>query len=250
MPLANPPKAKRKSTKPSASRAAGRKSELCGSDQGDPGSIRRPIPKITRLNLRLGWLYYLSGNYGNSSQYYYGPTDAPGLSKPGSAICCRSWPRRDTRTPSLSPDRYRRAIPENYYANLRLAVALRLQGKYAEAEQVVKPMLKAYPADIYFLSEMAMLNVAQNKKDAARELFSDVLVARPGKCRRQTATPPTVTRRRIRCSTYLKRPRRHRPAQSGTVIRAFTVFWRAERNASARSVSGPAASRTAEQLAA
>ncbi len=137
-------------------------------------------PQDYLLNLRLGWLYYLNGAYDNSAERYYAALQvAPRSTEAGVAYLL----------PLLFQGRYRdaesfardiiRSDPKNYYANLRLAVALRWQGKYAEAEQVVKPMLAAYPADIYFLSEMAMLNLAQNRKEAARKLFADVLALDP-----------------------------------------------------------------------
>jgi urea transporter/tetratricopeptide (TPR) repeat protein len=137
-------------------------------------------PQDYRLNLRMGWLYYLSGSYDNSAQHYYAALQlVPQSFEAGVGYLL----------PLLAQARYPdaesfardivKSDAKNYYANLRLAVALRLQGKYADAEQVVKPMLDAYPADIYFLGEMAMLNLAQNKKDAARQLFSNVLSLDP-----------------------------------------------------------------------
>jgi cytochrome c-type biogenesis protein CcmH/NrfG len=137
-------------------------------------------PKDYALNLRLGWLYYLSGNYRSSSQYYYKALQI----SPRSIEAGVSY-----LLPLLAQARYKDAEtfarqilegdPGNYYGNLRLAVALRLQDKHAEAEKVIQPMLKSYPADVYFLTEMATLEAAQNKPDAAKQLLSEVLALDP-----------------------------------------------------------------------
>jgi cytochrome c-type biogenesis protein CcmH/NrfG len=137
-------------------------------------------PKDYTLNLRLGWLYNLNGDYKNAAHHYYTALQiAPRSIEAGIGYLL----------PLLSQARYSEAEsfarqiikgdPGNYYANLRLAVALRLQGKYAEAKEVVQPMLEAYPADVLFISEMALINVSQKKQDAAAALFYDVLSLDP-----------------------------------------------------------------------
>ena len=72
-----------------------------------------------------------------------------------------------------------RGDPVNYYGNLRLAFALRMQGRFAAAEQVVHRMLAAYPADISLLLESGLLDAAQGRADAARETFAEVLSLDP-----------------------------------------------------------------------
>ena len=68
---------------------------------------------------------------------------------------------------------------DNYYANLRLAIALRYQGKYSEAEKVAQHMLAAYPSDTLFMLELGLLSVAQNKKAEAKRWFSEVAALDP-----------------------------------------------------------------------
>jgi tetratricopeptide (TPR) repeat protein len=137
-------------------------------------------PKDYALNLRLGWLHYLAGDYRNSADYYYAAIQvAPRSSEAGNGYLL----------PLLAQARYQDAEsfarqiikgdPGNYYANLRLAVALRLQGKYDEAEKVIRPMLDAYPTDVYYMTEMALLDVARDKKDAAKQSFHNLLALDP-----------------------------------------------------------------------
>jgi cytochrome c-type biogenesis protein CcmH/NrfG len=69
--------------------------------------------------------------------------------------------------------------PDNYYANWRLAVALRWQAKYGEAEKVLRRMLELYPADVGLRSEMAEIKLGQNDRPAAKQLFTEVLAIDP-----------------------------------------------------------------------
>jgi tetratricopeptide (TPR) repeat protein len=137
-------------------------------------------PQDYALNVRLGWLHYLAGNYGNSADYYYAAIQiSPRSSEAGVGYLL----------PLLSQGRYKDAEsfarqiikgdPGNYYANLRLAVALRFQGKYDEAEKVIRQMLDAYPSDVHFMNEKGMLDLARDKKDAAKQSFANVLALDP-----------------------------------------------------------------------
>ena len=132
------------------------------------------------VNMRLGWLFYLKANYANSKASYQ---DA--LKVAPESI--------ETRTalmlPLLAQLRYgdveslsREVLlvdPGNYTANLRLAYALRLQGKITPAEKVLEPMLRRYPNDLSLLLEMGMIRVAQDRKSAAREVMTKILLLDP-----------------------------------------------------------------------
>jgi len=67
----------------------------------------------------------------------------------------------------------------NYYANLRLAYALRLQGKYGPAEEVANRMVRFYPCDAQFLTELGLLKLARNQRAAAKGIFERVLLLDP-----------------------------------------------------------------------
>jgi len=142
--------------------------------------LRRNNARDYTLNLRLGWLYYLSGNYANSRQYYQ-----------RAAVVSRSSveTRLGYMLPLLAQERYeevesvaRQVINidyANYYANLRLAYALRLQKKHDQAEKVLDQMLLLYPSDVSFLTELGLVKEAQNEPQAARQIFYDVLTLYP-----------------------------------------------------------------------
>jgi tetratricopeptide (TPR) repeat protein len=132
------------------------------------------------IQLRLGWLYYLSGNYANSRQRYQ-----MAIAAAPKAI----EPRLGYMLPLLAQARYaeveavaRQVLTmdsANYYASLRLAVALRLQEKLAPAAEVNVAMLELYPTDVSFLIELGLVHVAQQDQVAARQVFHRVLTLDP-----------------------------------------------------------------------
>ncbi|MCY2987015.1 MAG: tetratricopeptide repeat protein [Planctomycetota bacterium] len=137
-------------------------------------------PNDYTFNLRLGWLNYLNGDYRRSGEYY----DTAVRLAPQSveAKLGRLLPLlagAQYKEAESMADQVVQADPGNYYGNLRLAFALRMQGKLIAANRVVKRMLAAYPADISWLSESGLLDVAQSRKDVARETFAEVLALDP-----------------------------------------------------------------------
>ena len=135
-------------------------------------------PQGYTVNLRLGWLNYLQGSYAASRTYY----ETAMKVAPNSIEA-----RLGYLLPLLALERYTdaesvaqqviRVDPANYYANLRLAYALRLQKKYAAAEEIVSRQLVSYPTDVSLLTELGLLKVAQNRP--AERIFNDVLTLDP-----------------------------------------------------------------------
>lgn len=138
------------------------------------------FPKNYYVNLRLGWLYYLNGDMANSQRCYQSAT--------------RIEPRSvEAKTglllPLLAQQRYSEAESmakmairldaNNYFANLRLAFALRMQGKFQVAHEVNQQMLRLYPADVAFLLEQGLTQSALGRSEESRELFQRVLLLQP-----------------------------------------------------------------------
>ncbi len=149
-------------------------------------------PDDYTFNLRLGWLYYLSGDYRRSVEYYDKAVHlAPEATEAKLGRLLALLANTQYKEAEVAADQVVRNDPGNYYGNLRLAFALRMQAKLIAAERVVKRMLVAYPVDIPFLSESGLLDVAQNKTDAARETFAEVLSLDPtNTLAKQYATQP------------------------------------------------------------
>ncbi len=142
--------------------------------------VYRDYAQTYTVNLRLAWLYYLSGKYANALEHY------------GQAI--KTAPnsieaRLGHLLPLLAQKRYAQAEQEafaiikvdhyNFYANLRLAYALRLQNKLDMAEQVAVKMTSLYPLDVSFLTEYALVKHAQGDSKAAISTFQSVLILDP-----------------------------------------------------------------------
>lgn len=132
------------------------------------------------VNVRLGWLYYLQKKYANSLEHY----------QKAIQIAPASLEAKSGRLlPLLAQERYAEAEQEsfgilkvdhfNYYGNMRLAYALRLQKKLDTAEQVNLKMLALYPLDVTFLSEYALVKHAQGDIDAAVKAFGGVIILDP-----------------------------------------------------------------------
>ncbi len=137
-------------------------------------------PQGYTVNLRLGWLYYLSGNQANSKVHYL----AAIKSAPASIEAKLGY-----MLPLLAQERYEevesvakqviRVDASNYYANLRLAYALRMQKKYDASSELLIQLLTYYPTDVKFLTELALVRVAQDQRESARRIFFDVLTLDP-----------------------------------------------------------------------
>jgi tetratricopeptide (TPR) repeat protein len=137
-------------------------------------------PNGYTVNLRMGWLFYLNGNYSNAVAHYeVAEAAAPSALEPKLGrllplLAQERWAEAEALGYQVvSVDHY------SYYGNLRLAVALRMQGKVDAAYQVALKMLTAYPTDILYLVELARTVDARGDPDEARRLFGEVLILDP-----------------------------------------------------------------------
>ncbi|MGA2497098.1 MAG: tetratricopeptide repeat protein [Tepidisphaeraceae bacterium] len=131
-------------------------------------------------NLRLGWLYYLNGEYVDSLRHY-------ALAVKASPVSIEA--RLGFTLPLMARAQYVElekatrqilaADPGNYYANLRLAFALRMQKKPDQAETAAKALLGRYPTDVSVLTELALVRVAQDQKEEAARWFERILILDP-----------------------------------------------------------------------
>jgi urea transporter/Flp pilus assembly protein TadD len=137
-------------------------------------------PKNYTLNLRMGWLNYLSADHAKSARYYFKATEAaPRSIEAGLGYTLPLLAQGQYQDVESFARQILEGDPTNYLANLRLAFALRMQQKYDEAEKIVQPMLEAYPTNVLLLIERGMLDLAYNRKDAARAVFAEILMLEP-----------------------------------------------------------------------
>ena len=137
-------------------------------------------PKHYTINLRLGWLYYLSGDYRQSVKYYDVAIQlAPRATEPQLGRLLPLLAAARYAEAQATGEQIVQADPGNYYGNLRLAYALRMQAMYPAAEKIVQRMLAAYPADIPCLLESGLLDLAQKRTASAQDTFAEVLSLDP-----------------------------------------------------------------------
>ncbi|MCD4782827.1 MAG: tetratricopeptide repeat protein [Candidatus Eremiobacteraeota bacterium] len=142
--------------------------------------VSKEYPKSYTVNIRLGWLYYLKNKYANSIHHYQKAIEiAPDSTE---AKLGYSYPllaqKKYDEVATISyqimqKDHY------NYSANLNLAFALRMQGKHNMAKKITEKMTARYPTNISFLTELALINYAQENKETAYNIFSDILILDP-----------------------------------------------------------------------
>lgn len=137
-------------------------------------------PNGYTVNLRMGWLFYLNGNHANAAAHYEVASRAapmavePKLGWLLPLLAQGRWGEAELLAYQIvSVDHY------SYYGNLRLAIALRMQGKVEPAHQVVLKMVGAYPTDVLYLVELAQIQDARGDRAEARRLFGEVLILDP-----------------------------------------------------------------------
>jgi len=130
--------------------------------------------------LRLGWLYYCINSYAASRNAYQNALKAHQTSV-------------EARVAMLLPILAQGSFDEaemiakqvievdklNYYANLRLAYALRMQKKFIPAEKIDVMMLEYFPSDVTFQTELGLAKLGQLQRDAAKKIFTDILAVDP-----------------------------------------------------------------------
>lgn len=142
--------------------------------------VYEAFPNGYTVNLRMGWLFYLNGNFNNAAAHYEVARSAapfafePKLGQLLPLLAQGRWSEAESVAYEIvSVDHY------NYYGNMRLIVALRMQEKFEPAYQITLKMAGAYPTDLTFLAELALLNDARGNKEEAVRLFTDLLILDP-----------------------------------------------------------------------
>lgn len=131
-------------------------------------------------NLRLGWLYYLEGNYEPALAHYRKAAGlAPGAITPltGLVNCYRATKQAGAAV------RAARAIleidPMNYNANLALADTHFGSGNYASAAAYYQKLTAMYPEDLAVANGLAWCYLNQGLVRGAVTIFNDILVVSP-----------------------------------------------------------------------
>jgi tetratricopeptide (TPR) repeat protein len=143
-------------------------------------NVYEAYPKTYTINLRLGWLYYLNGNYNNSLEHL---KKAIAVSTQSSEVlnvmnlvhaAQKDW----DEVSSVS----QKIIINDYYnesANYWISVAYRMKGQFELAEKVALKMLTVKPTSVTFLNEYGIVQYAKGNYDPALSTFQSVIILDP-----------------------------------------------------------------------
>ena len=115
------------------------------------------------VNLRLGWLSYLSGDYAGADKYYQAATRAtPKSVEAAQGLTLSLLAQAKYAEAEAAAKKVLSLDSGSFYGKLRLEIALRLQQKNKEAADVLQALLTAYPADLSLDKELTALKATQD----------------------------------------------------------------------------------------
>lgn len=139
--------------------------------------VYREYPSGYTVNYRLGWLYYLAGNYANAlknlqSALIIYPYSVEVMNTVNLIYAARlEWEQVEVQSVRIFKiDFY------NYYANYWYSVALMRQKKYDQAVKAADKMLAVFPTNVVFLNILAESKFLKGEKNEAFEIFSGVII--------------------------------------------------------------------------
>lgn len=132
------------------------------------------------VKARLGWLYYLTGDFASSARYY----------RDAAAAAPRAIePRLGLTLPLMASKSYReleRACrdvlaldPSNGVGRARLALALYMIGNYPDSATTYRKLMEDYPAELDHQTGLGWALVKMGKTAEAKQLFRQVLAVSP-----------------------------------------------------------------------
>jgi tetratricopeptide (TPR) repeat protein len=139
--------------------------------------VYKEYPSGYTINYRLGWLYYLAGNYANAlknlqSALVVYPYSVEVMNTVNLIFAAKlEWEQAEVQSVKIFKVDY-----YNYYANYWYAVALMRQKKYEQAVKAADKMLAVFPTNVVFLNILAESKFLNGEKDEAIEIFSGVII--------------------------------------------------------------------------
>lgn len=132
------------------------------------------------IQMRLGYLWQTTGHNANAEFHYKKAKQiAPTAISPALGIMhIYNTQLKYEKTETLAYQLLQ-TDPNNYYTNMYLTYALRMQNKLELAVKVNQRILTMYPDDTIFLAEMALVYFAQNNINQAGELVHNLLLIDP-----------------------------------------------------------------------
>jgi len=139
--------------------------------------VIKEYPNGYTVNYRLGWLYYLSGNYANAMKHL----NTALLTYPYSIealntinlvnVAKLEWDKVEAQSANIFKIDY-----YNYYANYWYAVALIRQAKYDQAVKISNKMLSVFPSNVTFLVILAESTYLGGDEKGGIKFFESVAI--------------------------------------------------------------------------
>ena len=144
-------------------------------------ALHDAAPDNYLVNLRLGWLEYLSGDYGKSVTYYRRASDLTHEQSVEALLGLR-LPLAAQSDWAAVESTYRNILqldPEHYEANLRLGQIYLNRADFARAKPYFDRVLRRYPADYEANLSGAWNDYSLNDIASSRAKFETVLLISP-----------------------------------------------------------------------
>jgi tetratricopeptide (TPR) repeat protein len=141
--------------------------------------VYKKYPNGYTLNLRLGWLFYLSKKYQNALDHYKKASMVAPYSIEAKLGIMRTYIAAGDYNNALKVgDVILKTDFYNYYGNYYEVVALIGEKQYKTALQITNKMLALYPTSVLFLVELGKIYFVSDK-NRAKKIFEDVLILDP-----------------------------------------------------------------------
>lgn len=133
------------------------------------------------LNLRLGWLYYLNGDFAVSVDYYQkAVTSAPGAVEARFGVVYPLSALNKWDDVAKQYEEILKIDPNQVTANYRLGLINYNKGNFKQAKPFFDKYLALYPFDYDANHMAAWTNLNLGKTAEARTLFNKALLLKPG----------------------------------------------------------------------
>ncbi|GAB6074781.1 tetratricopeptide repeat protein [Nautilia lithotrophica] len=141
--------------------------------------VYNKYPNGYTLNLRLGWLFYLSKKYQNALDHYKKASLVAPYSIEAKLGIMRTYLAAGDYDNALKVgDVILKMDYYNYYGNYYEITALMYKKQYDTALSLTNKMLSLYPTSILFLVKLGEIYYVKDKNKAKR-IFEDVLILDP-----------------------------------------------------------------------
>ena len=132
------------------------------------------------INLRLGYLFTLTKNYKNAVRHYTAAANIMERSvEPWAGISLLYMNLGDYNRALQANNEVLRRDLSNYYAQIRMTIALIQLKRYEEAYSRVEDGLKLYPSDPTFLEQKGFLLMSFGQVDRAKDVLTTLLMINP-----------------------------------------------------------------------